>query len=146
MKLNKAIKKFIAILSALAIVVTSVTISNISVKADAAHPDIYLTGDPNEPVDPKDPSLGNKSSLVMKKPLTVRGVTVGAQYKYVGFATTREATSDYKYLILTCAGDISTLRFEFCVPDGQGGNKELIGPYWFNKACLLYTSPSPRDS
>ena len=48
------------------------------------------------------------------------------EYKYLGFATTKEATSDYKYLQLTYSGDISTLRIEFNKEDDSN-----VGPYWF---------------
>lgn len=51
----------------------------------------------------------------------------GAEYKYLGFATTKEATSDYKYLELTYKGDISCLRIEFNREDDSNE-----GPYWFN--------------
>lgn len=55
-------------------------------------------------------------------------------YKYLGFATLKEPTVAYKYLILTYAGDISTVRFEFTsVVDGTENTNAKIGPYWFNK-------------
>lgn len=51
----------------------------------------------------------------------------GSEYKYLGFATTKEATSDYKYLQITYKGDISCLRIEFNREDDSNE-----GPYWFN--------------
>lgn len=52
----------------------------------------------------------------------------GAEYKYLGYVTTKGATSDYKYLKITYKGDITTLRLEFHRADDS-----LEGPYWFNK-------------
>lgn len=51
--------------------------------------------------------------------------TANNGYKYLGFATTKEATSDYKYLQFTYTGDIKYLRLEF---ETEGG--DLAGPYW----------------
>ncbi len=50
----------------------------------------------------------------------------GGEYKYLGYATTKEATSDYKYLQLTYTGDISMFRIE--MNTAEDTNK---GPYWF---------------
>lgn len=52
----------------------------------------------------------------------------GGEYKYLGFVTSKEATSDYKYLQLTYTGDITYLRIEFNRPDDSNE-----GPFWFNK-------------
>ena len=52
----------------------------------------------------------------------------GAEYKYLGYVTTKGATSDYKYLEITYTGDITTLRVEFNREDNS-----LEGPYWFDK-------------
>lgn len=51
----------------------------------------------------------------------------GGEYKYLGFVTSKEATSEYKYLQITYKGDISCLRIEFNRPDDSNE-----GPYWFN--------------
>lgn len=51
----------------------------------------------------------------------------GNKYKYLGFATTKDATSDYKYLQITYTGDITSLRIEFNREDDSNE-----GPYWMN--------------
>lgn len=72
-------------------------------------------------------------SSMIKKFATIKAVPAGTiQYKYLGFATLKEPTSDYKYLILTYTGDISTLRFEFAYVE-DGTEKSKTNPYWFNK-------------
>lgn len=52
----------------------------------------------------------------------------GGEYKYLGYVTTKNATSEYKYLQFTYTGDISTLRMEFNT--AQDTND---GPYWFTE-------------
>ena len=52
---------------------------------------------------------------------------VGVQYKYLGYVTTKDATSAYKYLLLSYVGDIKYLRMEFNWPDDSND-----GPYWFD--------------
>lgn len=51
----------------------------------------------------------------------------GSEYKYLGFATTKNATADYKYLQLTYTGDISMFRIEF----NREADDSNAGPYWF---------------
>ena len=82
--------------------------------------DIILNGDEN-----------GLSSMI--KSWTVKGVAAGGdQYKYLGFVTLKEPTSVYKYLILTYAGDIGSIRFEFAAVD-ETGETAKSAPYWFNK-------------
>ncbi|MCR5736351.1 MAG: hypothetical protein K6G64_01715 [Eubacterium sp.] len=59
--------------------------------------------------------------------------TIKQGYKYGGYATLKEPTSDYKYLILTYAGDITSIRFQFAFTNNQGNDEVLDGPWWFNK-------------
>ncbi len=77
--------------------------------------DIILNGDEN-----------GQSSMIKNFP------TVKAAYKYLGFATLKEPTAEYKYLILTYAGDITSIRFEFSFVNENGDDVEKAGPYWFN--------------
>ncbi len=77
--------------------------------------DLILNGDEN-----------GQSSMIKNFP------TVKAGYKYLGFATLKEPTAEYKYLILTYAGDIASVRFEFSFVDENGNDVEKAGPYWFN--------------
>lgn len=49
-------------------------------------------------------------------------------YKYLGFVTSKEATSAYKYMQITYKGDITYLRMEFNREDDSNE-----GPFWFNK-------------
>jgi hypothetical protein len=63
----------------------------------------------------------------------IKSWTVSQSYKYLGFATLKEPTAAYNYLILTYAGDISTVRFEFANVDAEGNESNKVGPYWFNK-------------
>lgn len=56
----------------------------------------------------------------------------GTPYQYLGFVTLREPAAVHKYLILTYAGDIASLRFEFAqVVDGEELYKSA--PYWFDQ-------------
>ncbi|MBR3645739.1 MAG: hypothetical protein IKN54_04915, partial [Lachnospiraceae bacterium] len=83
--------------------------------------DIILDGD----------EAGASSMVGEYKAPTERGIPVD-KYKYLGFATLKDVTSDYKYLILTYSGNITGLRFEFAnVVDGVETLK--TEPYWFNK-------------
>lgn len=100
--MKKIFKKMIAVAGAVAITLSMHTIA-------FAADDIVLDGD------------GGASSLIGEFKAS------GAEYKYLGFATTKEATSDYKYLQLTYKGDISCLRIEFNREDDSNE-----GPYWFN--------------
>jgi len=50
----------------------------------------------------------------------------GGEYSYLGFATLKGVTDEYKYLEMTYSGDISTLRLEMVKAD-----ESLAGPYWF---------------
>lgn len=77
--------------------------------------DIILNGDEN-----------GQSSMIKNFP------TVKAAYKYLGFATLKEPTAEYKYFILTYAGDITSIRFEFSFVNESGDDVEKAGPYWFN--------------
>jgi len=52
-------------------------------------------------------------------------------YKYLGFATLKDATENHKYLVLTYTGNITQLRFEF-VSMEDGSETGKIGPFWFN--------------
>lgn len=79
--------------------------------------DIILNGDEN----------GQSS---MMKTWKVKAST-GNPYKYLGFVTLKEPTSDYKYLILTYAGDISTVRCEFAYVDENGIETDKSKAYWF---------------
>lgn len=91
---------------------------------------------PQAPVDPstlEDIILNgdeNGMSSMMKK-YNVK-VSAGSPYKYLGFATLKEPTSDYKYLILTYAGDISTVRWEFAFVDENSNETAKSVAYWFN--------------
>ncbi|MCR5703880.1 MAG: hypothetical protein K6G85_04585 [Eubacterium sp.] len=58
--------------------------------------------------------------------------TISAEWKYLGFATLKEPTPEYKYLIITYAGDIGSVRFEFAAVDAQGTETAKSAPYWFN--------------
>lgn len=53
------------------------------------------------------------------------------QYKYLGFASLKDPTAEYKYLVITYTGDITSVRFEFAmVVDGNESAKSST--YWFN--------------
>lgn len=58
----------------------------------------------------------------------------GAEYKYLGFVTTKEATSEYNKLQLTYKGDISCLRIEFNRQEDDSNE----GPYWFEQEQALH--------
>lgn len=58
----------------------------------------------------------------------------GGEYKYLGFATTKEATAEYTKLQLTYKGDISCLRIEFNRQEDDSNE----GPYWFNQEQELH--------
>lgn len=58
----------------------------------------------------------------------------GGEYKYLGFATTKEATAEYTKLQLTYKGDISCLRIEF----NRQADDSNEGPYWFNQEQKLH--------
>lgn len=54
-------------------------------------------------------------------------------YQYLGYATFKGATEDYRYLQITYTGNISKLRFEFNrIIDETTDEQKLDGPYWFN--------------
>lgn len=100
----------------------SFTITNATLMASLpATEDIILNGD----------EAGASSMIGTYKAPTERGVPVD-KYKYLGFATLKNPTADYKYMILTYSGNITGLRFEFAtVVDGVETAK--TEPYWFNK-------------
>jgi LPXTG-motif cell wall-anchored protein len=100
--MRKIFKKMAAIAGVLAM---TLTMNTMVFAAD----DIVLDGD------------GGASSLIGEYKAS------GGEYKYLGFATTKEATSDYKYLQITYKGDISCLRIEFNREDDSNE-----GPFWFN--------------
>ncbi len=100
--MRKIFKKVAAIAGVLALTISMHTMA-------FAADDIVLDGD------------GGASSLIGEYKAS------GSEYKYLGFATTKEATSDYKYLQITYKGDISCLRIEFNREDDSNE-----GPYWFN--------------
>jgi hypothetical protein len=56
----------------------------------------------------------------------------GTGYKYLGFATTKDATDDYKYLVIEYIGDVRFLRLE---ADGSG--KAI----WFDPAQADHIVP-----
>lgn len=58
----------------------------------------------------------------------------GGEYKYLGFVTTKEATSEYNKLQLTYKGDISCLRIEFNRQEDDSNE----GPYWFEPEQALH--------
>lgn len=101
--MKKKIKSTIALLGAL---ILTFTMSSFVFAAD----DIILDGDEGA------------SSLIGKY-----SAENASGYKYMGFATTKEATSAYKYLELTYKGDITYLRIEFNREDDSNE-----GPFWFN--------------
>ncbi len=49
------------------------------------------------------------------------------EYKYLGYVTTKSATSEYRYLKIKYTGDITTLRLEFYTSEDRG--EDII---WFN--------------
>ncbi len=92
-----------------------------------------------EEVSTIDPSLPVEDIILngdeQGKSTLIKSWTVSSEYKYLGFVTLKEPTAAYKYLILTYAGDISTVRAEFTYVD-ENGNEDFskkVGPYWFNK-------------
>ncbi|MBR3645863.1 MAG: hypothetical protein IKN54_05545, partial [Lachnospiraceae bacterium] len=78
----------------------------------SANDDIILNGD----------DLG-ASSLIGR-------YSISGGYKYLGFATLKDATADYKYLIITYSGDISSLRLQAArVTETEN---ETGGTFWFD--------------
>ncbi|MCR5837665.1 MAG: hypothetical protein K6G88_14290 [Lachnospiraceae bacterium] len=96
--------------------------------------DIILNGDEN-----------GQSSLIGKyKGPTLKGEPTDA-YKYMGFATLKDATSAHKYLIMTFSGNITQLRFQFAnVVDGS--ETAITEPYWFNAEGQTLFFATPDDS
>ncbi|MBE5957481.1 MAG: fibronectin type III domain-containing protein [Lachnospiraceae bacterium] len=96
--------------------------------------DIILDGD----------ETGASSMVGEYKAPTVKGVP-DDKYKYLGFATLKDVTSDYKYLIMTFDGNITQLRFQFAnVVDGS--ETAITEPYWFNPEGQTYFFVTPDES
>lgn len=91
----KKFKRTLAVLLALAMVLS---MNIVSFSVNAAEDDVILNGDE-----------AGVSSLIGD--WSIYNGTTG--YYYLGFATLKEPTPDYKYLQLTYTGDITYLRFEF---------------------------------
>ena len=60
----------------------------------------------------------------------------GKDYKYLGFATSKNATAEYKYLQLTYTGDISMFRIECHIPPADSTDND--GPYWFVNSQVMH--------
>lgn len=84
-----------------------------------------------------DGNEAGESSLIGEyKAPTKKGEPID-DYKYLGFATLKDATPDYKYLIMTYTGNITQLRFQFAnVVDGS--ETSITEPYWFNAEGQSY--------
>lgn len=107
--MKRRIKSLIAVV---AVIVLAFSMNTFVFAAD----DIVLDGD------------GGASSLIGEYKAN------GSEYKYLGFATTKEATAEYTKLQLTYKGDISVLRIEFNRQEDDSNE----GPYWFNQEQELH--------
>lgn len=87
-------------------------------------PDILLTGDEN-----------GQSSMVKKfSGMKDRDGKFTDKYKYQGYVTIADYTSDYRYLVFTYSGDISRFRIQFADVD-ESGNADIDPKfYWFDKS------------
>lgn len=105
-------RKLKSLIAVIAVVVLALSMNTFVFAAD----DIVLDGD------------GGASSFIGEYSAS------GSEYKYLGFVTTKEATSEYTKLQLTYKGDISCLRIEFNRQEDDSNE----GPYWFEPEQALH--------